>query len=423
MDDSILAMIILLGIIVSFAIPIIPMGITAILGSIAMALAGLMKFSDVFSGFANDIVMMVAGMIIVGNAFNETGLASALGQKVLCVKFVQKSERIFLTVVLTVVAILHCFLTNTAIVAIFLPLVASVAQASKGVITKKNTFMAIGIMSVVSGNITLISSTPQLAAQAILSRTVGCSPIKFFDMTWGAIPMIILGILYFCTVGYDLSKKVFDFPEVKDDIPREKISINKTKMVICGLVFIGCMVCFVSGVFTPGIVSILAASILIITNCITFPRAMQTMDWNTLLIIAGALGFGVALDKSGTVELVAQHIMQLSGGGSANPYLIFAILVISASLLSTTMSNTAVAVIMTPMAIVMAQSIGSNPTTFVFGVIFGCNYDFLTPIGTPPLTMTLSGGYRFLDYTKIGGIFNVIAIVSTIIILPLIYGF
>ncbi|UUX34704.1 SLC13 family permease [Fundicoccus culcitae] len=427
MDDSILALLILLVIIISFSFQKIPMGITAVLGSIAMALFGLMDYEDVFSGFSNDTVLMVIGMLILGNAFTETGLSQVLGKTILKIKFVQNNERLFLAVVLIFVSIFGFFLPNTAVVAIFLPLVASVAQASGGVITKKNTYMAIGITAVVSGNLTLISSTPQMAAQAILTQTEGVRPLEFFDLTKAAVPMVILTIIYFCTIGYDLSLKVFDFEEVDGAVYKSKeVTIDREqiiKMVICGVVFIVTLVSFILNKLPLGIISILAASILISTKCISFNRAMETLDWNTVLVIAGALGFSTGIEKSGAIDLLASGIMYLAGGDSASPYLIFAVLVIASSLLSTTMSNTATALIMTPMAITIASTLGLNPTTLVIGVIFGCNYDFATPIGTPPMTMTLTGGYRFNDYVKVGGTFNILVLIVTIILLPLIYGF
>lgn len=424
MSDSILALIVLIAIIICFSIQSIPMGVTAILGAIAMALMGFMDFRDVFSGFGNDTVMMVAGMIIVGNAFNETGLSAMAGNALMRIKFIHKIERLFLGLILIMVSVLHFFLTNTAIVAIFLPLIASVADASGGKITRKNTYMAVGITAVVSGNVTLISSTPQMAAQAILAQTDGVRTMGFFEMTKGAIPIVLMSVLYFCTFGYTIGKKVFNFEEVaRGDTKKEGLKGNKIKMLISGVVFLGCIIGFVGNFLSPGVISIIAASILIITNCIPFKKAMQTMDWNALLVIAGALGFGVGLEKSGAIDFVAVKIMQLFGGEYASPYIVFGVLLVSASLLSTTMSNTATAAIMTPVAITIAQNMGFDPITFVIGIVFGCNYDFITPIGTPPLTMTLSGGYRFSDYAKVGGLFNAVAIIITILILPAIYGF
>ena len=424
MNDSILALILLAVLIACFSLQSVPMGVTAVLGSVAMALFGLMEFADVFRGFGSDIVMMVAGMIIVGNSLHETGLSTVLGNALMRIRFIRRNERLFLCAVLVIVSILHFFLTNTAIVAMFLPIVASVAESSQGRITKKNTYMAIGITAVVSGNATLISSTPQMAVQAILVKTEGVRALGFFELTRGAIPMILLSIFYFCTLGYTLGKKVFDFKEPEPEERGPEAAAGSTvKMVLCGLVFLLCMAGFVSKILPAGIISAIAAGILIITRCIDFPRAMHTMDWNALLVIAGALGFSIGLEKSGAIDLVSMQIMTLFGGEYANPYLVFGVLVIVASLLSTTMSNTATAVIMAPMAIAIAQSMGFNPVTFAIGIIFGCNYDFFTPIGTPPLTMTLSGGYRFTDYTKVGGLFNVIAIAFTIFVIPLVYGF
>ena len=98
-------------------------------------------------------------------------------------------------------------------------------------------------------------------------------------------------------------------------------------------------------------------------------------------------------------------------------------IILLTALLSNVMSNTATVAVLAPLGINVALKMGADPITFVIGIIIASNLAFATPIGTPPMTMVLIGGYRFSDYVKVGGLFNVIAVVVTIFAVPLLYGF
>ena len=86
------------------------------------------------------------------------------------------------------------------------------------------------------------------------------------------------------------------------------------------------------------------------------------------------------------------------------------------------MSHTASAAILTPLAISLGFGLGVDPIPYVVAVVIGCNLAFITPVATPPLTMTLVGGYRFTDYIKVGGIYNLLSVILAAILIPLIYA-
>ena len=140
MTNAIIAIIILICILVSFILNKIPIGLTALLGALAMAIFGIIPFSDALSNFGSDTVMMVAGVTVIGNTLFETGCAQLLGKALVHIKGVGTNEKIFLIAVIVLVTVLSAFVSNTATVAMMIPLIASVAAASKGRITKKNTY-------------------------------------------------------------------------------------------------------------------------------------------------------------------------------------------------------------------------------------------------------------------------------------------
>ena len=146
------------------------------------------------------------------------------------------------------------------------------------------------------------------------------------------------------------------------------------------------------------------------------------MDWSTITVLAGPMGFSKGLQKSGAVDLIAERMLALFGGPEANPALMCAALIILASILGNVMSHTATVAVLTPIALSLAAALSTQPITYVIGVVIGSNLAFATPIATPPLTMTLCAGYRFLDYSKVGGVLNVVTVLFAAAAIPVIYG-
>ncbi|NPV26469.1 MAG: SLC13/DASS family transporter [Firmicutes bacterium] len=420
MASSTIALIIMAVVIILYATEIIPLAVTSVAACLAMAIFKVIPFKDAFAGFGSDTVMLVIGMVVIGNALFETGVAKLIGTTI--VRLVGTNEKIFLVTVILVAAAISAFMSNTATVAMFMPVIATVAVSSGGLITKKNTYMALGIAAVAGGMCTLVGSTPQLIAQGILTKT-GCRPMGFFELAYGGVPVVLACAVYFFTIGYALQKKVFDFPEKQEvaiaaSAATEEAPPNPVKMWISSLTLVGCIIAFVAQIWTVGTIALVGALICVITGCIAEKKAYQTMDWVAVAVLGGALGFADGLDKSGAGKLIADTAIRLLGQ-DASPWMVFALIVGVATVLTNIMSNTAVTAMLTPIGIFMAKGLGLDPVTVVIGIILGANLSYATPIATTPVTLTLIGGYRFMDYVKVGGLFNILAYLVVIVVVPL----
>lgn len=421
MSQSVLALVILGIMSFFFVTRRIPLGITAVLGAIAMAAAGIITFDEVFTSFSSDAVMLVIGMLVVGNTLTDTGCADIIGRTIMRIPGIKKNEWLFTMTILTIVAILSGFISNTATVAIFLPLVASIAKTSGGVISKKNNYMAVGIASILGGNITLVGSTPQIVAQGILAQSEGCESLNFFDLTKGAIPLLITMLVFFLTVGRLLQKKQFDFAEPICDVKINPLDIDKKKAVLAGVIFLFSIAGFLGEFASVGTVAVIAACACIGLGCTTIEKAAEAMDWTPVLVLGGSLGFSKGLEKSGALLMLSNGMLKILGH-SATPFAIFVAILILTAVIGNFMSSTATAAIMVPIAITVAMELGSNPLTFAIGIIIACSLSIATPVSTPPLAMTLPGGYRFGDYVIVGGLLSVLCIAVASVTLPLLYG-
>lgn len=424
MPQLVIALIITVLVIISFSVQVIPLPLTAMLGALAMVVFGIIEPADAISAFGSDTVMMVAGVIIIGNAIFETGLAEKLGASILNLPIIGGKEKRLLLIVMIIITMLSAFVSNTAAVAMFLPLVASIAQSSNGKIKKKNCYMAMGIASVVGGFCTQSGSTPQMVAQEILLETDGLRGLTFFELTKIGVLIAIVMFIYFLTVGYRLQERCFNFPEVPNtSTTQQTVSQSTWKQVVSGLILVGCVIGFISGVLSFGIISLLSACACILTGCISQKRVFETMDWSTIIVLGGSIGFANGMEESGAVNLIGDALVNSFGQNGGNVLLVFGMIILMTALLSNVMSNTATVAVLAPLGINVALKMGADPITFVIGIIIASNLAFATPIGTPPMTMVLIGGYRFSDYVKVGGLFNIIAVVVTIFAVPLLYGF
>lgn len=421
MIKPILASVIFVVILISFVMQRRPAGLTAVVGSLLMMIFGIIEPSDVVAPFGSDTVIMVASVLILGSAVFETGAAEIIGSAI--VRRMGRNEKLLTMVLVLTVSILSSFLSNSAVVAIFLPLLASLARSSGGAITKKNTYMAVGIASVVGGNCTLAGSTPQLTAQAILQTTDSVRELTFWELGKVGFPLVIVLALYYLFIGIRLQKKVFDFPEVEDPAPSGDGGQvrSKAKCITVCLIMLGCVAGFTAGVFSFGTVGAIAAALCILTGCISFDKAFKSLDWNTICVLGGAMGISTALNKSGVVQAVADMIISAFGSG-ANPVTICLVLLVTSAGLGNIMSHTATAAVLTPLAISLGTGLGVDPIPYVVTVVIGCNLAFATPVATPPLTMTMVGGYRFTDYTKVGGLYNLLSLIAAALLIPLAYG-
>jgi len=426
LEPAAIALIIIGIMMVLFISEYIPLATTSILACLAMAVFGVIPFTTAFAGFGNDIVFLMAGMITVGNALFETGAAPLMGKKI--IGLVGTNEKVFIAALILVAIPISAFLSNTATAAIMLPLAASSIGASGGKLTKKNTYMIVGMAAVTGGGLTLVSSPPQLIAQRILIDG-GHEPMGFFDIGMFGLPLFALLLVYALTVGYKVQKKAFSFEEVTDDIgtncsevetaPVKYSKAQIIRMVIAVSVLVFCVTAFIREWWSPGVVAMAGAAVCIATKCISQKTAYQKMDWTTLIIFGCSFGFAAGLEQSGAGVMIAQGTITFLGS-AVTPWLLCAVLALIAVVLTNFMSSTATAALILPIGVFSAIELGYDIRSVAMAVAIAASIGYATPMATPPMTMTLAGGYRFRDYIKVGGLYNVLAYLLVILLFPLV---
>lgn len=165
----------------------------------------------------------------------------------------------------------------------------------------------------------------------------------------------------------------------------------------------------------------IGAIALVFTRTITGKEALNAIDISTILLFVGTLSLGVALEETGAGPIIAQFVKGFVG---TNPLTILAAILLICIVLTNFMSNTATGALIAPIGVSIASEIGADPHAVLMAIVIGCSCSYATPIGSPPNTMVYGvGGYKFLDYVKVGLHLILINFVLSMILLPVFFPF
>jgi di/tricarboxylate transporter len=168
--------------------------------------------------------------------------------------------------------------------------------------------------------------------------------------------------------------------------------------------------------------SIMGVTLLIIFRSLTIKEAYQAINWQVIFLIAGAISMGIAMEKTGTAKLGAEKLIGLFGDWG--PTALLSVLYLLSFLLTGIISNSAAAVLLAPIAISTANSLGVNAQPFLFAIAFAASSSFITPVGYQTNTMIYAtGNYKFTDFFRVGLPLNIIFWILATLLIPIFYTF
>ncbi len=187
-----------------------------------------------------------------------------------------------------------------------------------------------------------------------------------------------------------------------------------------------CLVLMVALMLTDEIPNPIAAIIACLLmgkfRCINAESAYKAIHWPSIILIVGMMPFALALQKTGGVDLVVKGLMDVAGG--EGPYLMLGCLFVMCAAIGLFISNTATAVLMAPIALAAAKSMGVSPYPFAMVVAMAASAAFMTPVSSPVNTLVLGPGkYSFSDFVKIGVPFTILVMVVCVLLIPVLFTF
>ncbi len=172
--------------------------------------------------------------------------------------------------------------------------------------------------------------------------------------------------------------------------------------------------------FQISVAMVIGAVAMVLTGCLTMDEAHQSIDWRTVFLVAGMLPLGAAMENTGAARYLADLLLGVVG--DMGPMAALAGIYILAAMITQPMSNAAAMVLVVPIALDTALSLGANHLTFTLAVVIGAATSFLTPVGHKANVLVFGpGGYKFFDYARVGAPLTLFLFIVTMIALPILY--
>jgi len=196
----------------------------------------------------------------------------------------------------------------------------------------------------------------------------------------------------------------------------------RKKAPVALLILAGMLLLMITDLVPVATASMLAGLVMILTGCLTIDDAYESVDWKSIVLIAGMLPMAIALEKVGLVELAASALT--ASFGMMSPLFVLAGLFLITSLFTQVLSNTATTVLIAPIALAAAQNLDLQPHAFMMAVAIAASMAFASPVASPVNTLVMgAGNYRFSDYIKVGIPLIFVAMIVTTLVLPILWPF
>ncbi|WP_299523827.1 SLC13 family permease [Winogradskyella sp.] len=173
----------------------------------------------------------------------------------------------------------------------------------------------------------------------------------------------------------------------------------------------------------PGAVAaLISAGIVLVSGCVPITKAYKGISWISVVMIAAMIPMGLALQKTGVAQLIASGLVETLG--NLHPIVLLGGIFLLTTTFSQVINNSATAVLMAPIVILAANSLNLSATPFMIAVAISASTAFLTPVGTTTNAMVMTGGgYKFKDYVTVGAPLLLLFLITTLLLVPLIWPF
>lgn len=186
------------------------------------------------------------------------------------------------------------------------------------------------------------------------------------------------------------------------------------------LILAGMVVTMITGFLPTATAAVLTGVILIITGCLSLDRVYRVISWQAVVLIAGILPLATALNKSGAAHLLSE--LMIAHMGSLSQVIVLGLVFLITSSIGLFISNTATAVLIAPIAVDVAVTLGISPQAFAMTVAIACSAAYATPVSSPVnLLVQEPGRYSFMNFVKVGLPLQLITLLCTVVMAWVIY--
>jgi di/tricarboxylate transporter len=205
---------------------------------------------------------------------------------------------------------------------------------------------------------------------------------------------------------------------VGEEIPPEEF---RTEKIPVALAIIGGVVILAALGQSILITALVGCVLMVLTGCLKMNELHQSIRLDVIFLLAGVIPLGLILERTGAAQLLANLVVQ--SAGYVSPLIVLGIFYLMAMLLTELISNNATVVVMVPVAVATATTLGLDPKAFILAIMFAASTSFSTPVGYQTNTMIYGpGAYKFSDFIRVGGPLNLLLAIVTPLYIYFVWG-
>lgn len=414
---------VLVGVIFALVLDKVRADVVALAGAAILLASGAVRPSEVQGAFGSPALITLASLFVIAHAMELSGLLDLLIKTM--VKACRKTGTAGIWAMIGLCGAGSAFLNNTPIVVMAAPVVRDVANSMK--LDAKRFLMPLSYVAILGGCCTLIGTSTNLLVDD-MARASGQAPFTIFEITPVGLAVALTGGLYLLLFSGQLLKSSsrIEGPD-RAELARHHIShidvagdalgdsgsfveehpFHLTKALVSVGVFVGVVTIAALNLAPIAAAAFAGAVLLILVGVIRVEEAYGGLRPEILLLIAGMVVIGIALEETGLALSATDWLVSSVDG--FGPLMALVLLYGGTLLLTELLSNATVAVLVTPLAVALAESMGVSPRPLLIAVMIAGSAAFATPFGYQTNVLVYQmAGYRYMDFVKVGLPLNLI---------------
>ncbi|OYX30189.1 MAG: carboxylate transporter [Caulobacterales bacterium 32-69-10] len=413
--------------------------VVALTGAATLLASGVIRPVEVQAAFASPALIALASLFVIAYAMELSGLLDAMIAR--AVALCQRAGAAGVWIVIALCGVASAFLNNTPIVVLAAPVVRD-ASRSIG-LSPKRFLIPLSYVTILGGSCTLIGTSTNLLVND-MARTAGQPTFGIFEITAPALAVALAGGIYLFLFGGRLlgarngkesEESGLSTVQALEGVPDQADGgagdprlfatarpFQPRKAAASLLVFVAVVVVAALGWAPIAASALTGAVVLILLGVISPDEAYKGLRPEILLLIAGMVVIGLSLEISGLAAAATDGLV--NGVRGLGPMLALVLFYGVALLLTEILSNAAVAVLLAPVAVALAESLTVSPRPFLVGLMLAASAAFATPFGYQTNVLVFQmGGYRYTDFVRIGLPLNLLTWAVAVATIPMFFPF
>lgn len=409
--------------------------VVALTGAAVLLMTGAVKPVDVEVAFASPAIIALASLFVIAYAMERSGLldkAIAGG-----VWLARRAGAAGIWIVMTLCGAASAFLNNTPIVVLSAPVIRDVA-AGVG-LDPRRYLMPLSYLTVLGGCCTLIGTSTNLLVND-MARANEVETFSMFEIAPVGIAVALAGAAFLFVFSGRLIR--FDDPPESQELPSRLVprhgdhsasigdaavftpehSFRPWRALASLAVFLGAIAAAAAGIAPIAATAFAGAVLLILIRVIEPDEAYHGLRPEILMLIAGMVVIGVAMEETGLAANATDRVVETIG--PMGPLFALVVFYGASLVLTELLSNATVAVLLTPVAVSLAEGLAVSPKPFVAAVMISASAAFATPFGyqTNALVYQL-GKYRYMDFVRVGLPLDLVTWAVACAVIPIVFPF